>query len=246
MIDCRDYDIAVTERIKTFFNNTHWINRQSIPIKEIRDRKVLNGCDIQFPLITVRRTNCPIFSKEYNSWSRANSGQTYLTGDGLLKPYDLRDYDLALANQIIESGHRDAVSLVNSTFDLTYFIDVISLERDNFDTLMIELQENLFRVPYLSFVNLKKDGSQDKLISNQACHLLVEEIEDTSDLDNFDSGNALYRATITAKVNAYIYRKYRSKTLETVHLEFRDNTDNTDRTVLQYSIPEDNKDSNDG
>lgn len=246
MIDCRDYDIAVTERIKTFFNNTHWINRQAIPLKEIRDRKVLNGCDIQFPLITVRRTNCPIFSKEYNSWSRANSGQTYLTDNGLLKPYDLRDYDPALANQIIESGHHDAVSLVNSTFDLTYFIDVISLERDNFDTLMIELQENLFRVPYLSFANLKKDGSQDRLVGNQACHLLVEEIEDTSDLDNFDSGNALYRATITAKVNAYIYRKYRSKTLETVHLEFRDNTDNTDRTVLQYSIPESNKDNNNG
>lgn len=242
MIDIRDYDMAVVERIKAYFNNTHWINRQTIPIKDIRDRKVLNGCDIEFPLVTVRRVNCPMFSKEYNSWSRANTGQAYLTADSRYKPNDLRDYDLDLAKQIIESGNHDAVSLVNSTFDLTYYIDVISLERDNFDTILVELQENLFRVPYLQFDNLKRNGEQDKLVKGQACHFIVEEIEDTSDLENFDSGNSLYRATITAKVNAYIYRKYRSKTLEKIGMKLVDGTDTTDRTVLEYTIPEENND----
>ena len=214
MIDCRDYDIALVERIKTFYKNTHWIMRPNIPIHEIRDRKVLNGEDIEFPLITVRRTNCPMFSKEYNSWSRGNSGQSYFTGDIKISNNKLQGIDPELSQTIISSGHYDAVSVVNSTFDLTYYIDVISLERDNFDTLMIELQENLFRIPYIGFYNIKSDGNIDKLVKDQACHLLVEEVEDTSDLENFDSGNALYRATITVKLNAYIYRKYKSKSIE--------------------------------
>ena len=66
MLDIRTYDIAVTERIKQYFKNTHFIMRQSLPIQEIRDRKLLNGEDVEFPIILVRRTNCPIFSKEYN------------------------------------------------------------------------------------------------------------------------------------------------------------------------------------
>lgn len=213
MLDIRDYDIAVVERIKTFYKNTHWIMRPSIPIQEIRDRKLLDGKDVEFPLVTVRRTNCPMFSKDYNSWSRAKSGQTFLTGE-VTGQERLQDYDPELALKILASGHKDAVSVVNSTFDLTYYIDVISLERDNFDTLMVELQENLFTIPYIGFYNLKSDGSRDKLVKSQACHFIVEEVEDTSDLENFDSGNALYRATITVKVNAYIYRKYRSDVLE--------------------------------
>lgn len=214
MLDIRDYDIALVERIKTFYPNTHWINRQAIPLKEIRDRKVLNGEDVCFPIITVRRTNCPIFSKEYNSWSRAKSGKSFYTGEAPSPAQQLQNIDPELADKIVMSGHTDALSVVNSTFELTYYIDVISLERDNFDTIMVELQENLFTIPYLGFYNLKSDGSQDKIIKGQGCHLLVEEVEDISDLENFDSGNALYRATITVKVNAYIYRKFKSKTIE--------------------------------
>lgn len=219
MIDIRDYDLALVERIKAFFQNTHFIMRPTIPIKEIRDRKVLNGEDIDFPLITVRRTNCPIFSKEYNSWSRAKSGQTFYTA-GTNGTGDLTKLDPELAAKIKSTGHNDALSVVNSTFDLTYYIDVISLERDNFDTLMVELQENLFTVPYIGFFNIKSDGTKDKVITDQACHLLVEEVEDTSNLESFDSGSALYRATVTVKINAYIYRKFRSKAVESFKLKF--------------------------
>lgn len=220
MIDIRDYDLAVTERIKSYFNNTHFIMRPTIPIKEIRDRKLLDGKDIEFPLITVRRTNCPIFSKEYNSWSRANYGMSYYTGKSDPGYRSLVDYDPELAESILQTGQKDAVSVVNSTFDLTYYIDVISFERDNFDTLMVEVQENLFRIPFIGFYNIKPDGTIDKLVPNQACHLTVEEVEDVSDIDNFDSGNSLYRATITIKLNAYIYRKYKSKTVDRFNIAF--------------------------
>lgn len=214
MIDIRDYDLALVERFKAFYANTHWVNRPNLPLQELRDRKVLNGEDVKFPIVVIRRTSCPIFSTEYNSWSRAKSGQTFLTGEQQTSYMQLQDYDIELANKIMKDGHKDALSLVNSTFMLTYYLDVIALERDNFDTLLVELQENLFRNQFIDFNNLKSDGSQDRIVPGQACHLFVEEIEDTSDLENFDSGNALYRATITLKINAYIYRKYRSVTVD--------------------------------
>jgi hypothetical protein len=214
MLDIRDYDLAMVDRVKSFYKNTHWVNRPNLPLQELHDRKVLYGKDIHLPIIVVRRTSCPIFSTDYNGWARANGGQTYLTGDHKTSLRQLQDYDIELANKIRADGHDDALSVVNSTFVLTYYIDVIALERDNFDTLLVELQENLFRVPYIDFNNLKSDGSQDRVVTGQACHLNVEEIEDTSDLENFDTGNALYRATITVKINAYIYRKYRSSTVD--------------------------------
>lgn len=225
MLDIRDYDMALVERIKTYFTNTHFIMRPTIPIQEIRDRKVLNGEDIEFPLITVRRTNCPIISKEYNSWSRAKSGQTYNTSPDRSLKNNLYNYDPDLAQQIVSSGHRDGVAVVNSTFDLTYYIDVISLERDNFDAIMVELQENLFRNPYVALKNIKTNGDQDKLVTEQACHLILEEVEDTSDLENFDSGNSLYRATITLKMNAYIFRKYKEIALELVSMKLKHGDD---------------------
>lgn len=220
MIDIRDYDLALTERIKSYFDNTHFIMRPTIPIKEIRDRKILDGKDIEFPLITVRRTNCPIISKEFNSWSRAKTGASYYVGKDNQHYNSLIDYDPELADKILKSGHKDAISLVHSTFDLTYYIDVISFERDNFDTIMVELQENLFRVPFVGFYNMKSDGTIDKLVPDQACNIILEEVEDTSDIDNFDSGNALYRATLTIKLNAYIYRKYKSLCVDNVAADF--------------------------
>lgn len=225
MLDIRDYDMALVERIKTYFTNTHFIMRPTIPIQEIRDRKVLNGEDIEFPLITVRRTNCPMISKEYNSWARAKSGQTYLTSPDRSIDNNLFNYDPELAQEIIDSGFRDGVSVVNSTFELTYYVDVISLERDNFDTLVVELQENLFRVPYVALRNFKTNGEQDKLVKEQACHLILEEVEDTSDLENFDSGNSLYRATITLKMNAYIFRKYRELALHLIGIKLKHEDD---------------------
>lgn len=227
MIDTRDYDLALVDRIKSYYENTHWIMRPTIPIQEIRDRKVLNGEDITFPLVTVRRTNCPIISKDYNSWSRAREGQQYLTSPNKSLPNNLANYDPELANQIISSGHRDGVAVVNSTFDLTYYVDVICLERDNFDTMMVELQENLLRVPYIQFSNVKSDGTIDKLVPGQACHLDLEEVEDTSDLENFDSGNALYRGTLTLKLHAYIYRKYKEKAVETFGMSIDENGSST-------------------
>ncbi len=240
MIDIRDYDIAITQRIKDFYANTHFIMRPSIPLKEIRDRKLLNGCDVVFPIITVRRTNCPIISKEYNSWSRAITGQQYNTAQ-IRNPalgLDLNTRDPVLSKKITDTGHFDNVTVVNSTFELTYYIDVISLERDNFDTILVELQENLLKIPYLGFPNLKPDGTQDSLIKCQPCHIFLEEVEDTSDLENFDSGNALYRATITVKINAYIYRKYKSKAVEKIALSYnisdQFNGDNKTESIISY------------
>lgn len=236
MLDCRDYDIALVERIKSFYDNTHWIVRPTLPITELRNHKLLNGEEINFPLITVRRTKCPILNQEYNSWSRANTGKSFNTAPTTMNwQSNLYDHDKELANKIVESGHRDGVSVVNSTFELEYYIDVISFERDNFDTLIIELQENLLRIPYISLYNMKSDGTQDKLINEQSCHITFESVDDTSDFDNIDSGNALYRATITVKINAYIYRKYKAKSFEKAVITLHD-AGPSNYTISEYEL----------
>lgn len=236
MLDCRDYDMALVERIKSFYDNTHWIVRPTLPITEIRNHKLLNGEDVSFPLITVRRTKCPILNQEYNSWSRTNSGKSFNTAPTKTNwQSNLYDYDKELADKIVNSGYRDGIYVVNSTFTLEYYIDVISLERDNFDTLIIELQENLLRVPYISLYNMKSDGTQDKLINEQSCHINFESVDDTSDFDNFDSGNALYRATITVNINAYIYRKYKAKAFDKAEITLQD-SGSSNYIITKYEL----------
>lgn len=249
MLDIRDYDIAVADRIKAFFSNTYWINRPSIPLQEIRDRKVLNGCDINFPLVVVRRTNCPMLSTTYNSWSRARVGNSYYTATPESEPNRrlLQNYDRDLVEKVTSNGHNDILDVVNSTFELTYYVDIISLERDNFDTLNVELQENLFKVPYVKLPNVKTNGEIDRIIPGQACHFLVEEVEDVSDLENFDSGNALFRSTITVKMNAYIYRKFRTISIEEFNLNYdiKDIIYDVDHQQRVRSHIPDDKDSGD-
>ena len=43
MIDIRDYDLAIVDRIRSFYKNTHWVMRPNLPLQELHDRKVLNG-----------------------------------------------------------------------------------------------------------------------------------------------------------------------------------------------------------
>ena len=159
--------------------------------------------------------------KRLSSGLKINSAADDAAGLAISLKMNAQIKSLQRANQ----NANDGVSVVNSTFELTYYVDVISLERDNFDTLVVELQENLFRIPYVSLNNIKSNGEQDKLVSGQACHLILEEVEDTSDLEHFDSGNAMYRATITLKMNAYIFRKYRELALELVSMTLKHKDD---------------------
>ena len=204
MIDTRDYDLATLYRFKLFFDNTHWINDPSCNISEIRNNKIYKGERIEFPLITLRRVSTPIMYKDaQNNWAAGRTG-------------DRRGRDISIA----PDGSSSVVdmTMVQTNYELKYMLEVFSFERDNFDELVIEVQENLFRYPYLTFENWKNEELKihDPQVSGISTNLTWESTEDNTDLENFDTQTPFYRATITFTLRAYIYRKYTSLLVEEI------------------------------
>ena len=202
MMDTRDYDIATLYRFKLFFNNTMWINRPNFNISECRTNLEYEGKRIEFPLVTLRRVSTPIMYKDgQNNWAAGRTG-------------DQRGRDISIAPDGTASSAD--MTMVQTNYELKYMLEVFSFERDNFDELVIELQENLFRYPYLMFENWKnKDLNMlDPQVAGIATNITWESTEDNTDLESFDSQTPFYRATITFTVRAYIYRKYAALLIE--------------------------------
>lgn len=203
-IDVRDYDLATLYRFKLFFENTHWNNRPNCPITEIRNNHIYEGKRVEFPLIVLRRVATPIMYKDaQNSWATARTG-------------DRRGRDISIA----PDGRCTSadMTMVQTNYELRYMLEVFSFERDNFDELVVEVQENLYRYPYLTFENWKDKDLRmpDPQVAGMSTNITWESTEDNTDLESFDSQTPFYRATITFTLRAYIYRKYAALLLEEV------------------------------
>lgn len=194
-MDVRDYDLATLKRILYFFPNTHWINKPNLSIMEIRNKKIQDDKDIDFPVITVRRVSAPILYKETNSWAAGIQGDQ--GGRSIL------------VNKSGEKYGAD-ITTVQSNFELKYMVEVFSFERDNFDELFVEVQENLFRYPYITFNNYKdlENNVIDLQVPGMSTNIMVESCEDNTDFESLTSQTPFYRGTITFSIRAYIYRKY--------------------------------------
>lgn len=208
-IDVRDYDLATLYRFKLFFENTHWNNRPNCPITEIRNNHIYEGKRVEFPLIVLRRVATPIMYKDaQNSWATARTG-------------DRRGRDISIA----PDGRCTSadMTMVQTNYELRYMLEVFSFERDNFDELVVEVQENLYRYPYLTFENWKDQDLRmpDPQVSGMSTNITWESTEDNTDLESFDSQTPFYRATITFTLRAYIYRKYAALLLEEVISGYR-------------------------
>lgn len=203
-IDIRDYDLATLYRFKLFFDNTHWYNSPNLPITEIRNEHIYQGKRIEFPLLALRRVATPILYKDaQNSWANAITG-------------DRRGRDISIAPDGRVSSAD--MTMVQTNYELKYMLDVFSFERDNFDELVIEVQENIFRYPYLTFENWRNKDFRikDPQVAGMSTNIMWESTEDNTDLESFASQTPFYRATISFTVRAYIYRKYASLLLEEV------------------------------
>lgn len=203
-LDIRDYDLATLYRFKIFYPRTYWYNLPQLPITEIRNEHIYEGKRIEFPLLALRRVATPIMYKDgQNNWAAGRTG-------------DQRGRDISIA----PDGTQTSVdmTMVQTNYELKYMIDVFSFERDNFDELVVELQENIFRYPYLTFENWKnKDLDMlDPQVPGMSTNIMWESTEDNTDLESFDSQTPFYRATITFTVRAYIYRKYTALLVEDV------------------------------
>lgn len=194
-IDVRDYDIATLNRFKLFYANTFWINKPNLPISEIRDEHIYNGKRIEFPLLALRRVAGPILYRDTNSWSAGITG-------------DRRGRDISIS----PTGQRSEadMTMVQTNYELKYMLEVFSLERDNFDELLVEVQENIMRYPYITFENwrIESEDIKDPQVQGMSTNIIYESTEDNTDLENFTSQTPFYRATVTFSIRAYIYRKY--------------------------------------
>lgn len=202
-MDVRDYDIATLKRLLYFFPNTHWINKPNLSIMEIRNKKIQDNEDIDFPVITVRRVSAPILYKETNSWSSGIQGDQ--CGRSIL------------VNKSGEKYSAD-ITTVQSNFELKYMVEVFSFERDNFDELFVEVQENLFRYPYITFNNYKdsENNVTDLQVPGISTNIMVESCEDNTDFESLTSQTPFYRGTMTFSIRAYIYRKYNALLIDEI------------------------------
>ena len=204
MLDIRDYDLATLYRFKVFFKNTFWYNRPNIPITEIRNEHIYEGKRIEFPLLALRRVSTPILYKDgQNNWAVNRTG-------------DRRGQDISIAPDGKTSSAD--MTMVQTNYELKYMLDVFSFERDNFDELVVEVQENIVRYPYITFENWKfKDlNIHDPQVPGMSTNIMWESTEDNTDLESFDSQTPFYRATITFTIRAYIYRKYAALLVEDI------------------------------
>ena len=200
-MDVRDYDLAILKRILYFFPNTHWINKPNLSIMEIRNKKIQDNEDIDFPIILIRRVSAPTLYKDTNSWAAGIQG-------------DQRGRDV-LVNKKGEKYNAD-ITVVQANFELKYMVDVFSFERDNFDELFLELQDNLFKYPYVTFNNYKDLNNTviDLQVPGMSTNIMVESCEDNTDFENLTSNTPFYRGTVTFSIRAYIYRKYGTLLIE--------------------------------
>ena len=79
----------------------------------------------------------------------------------------------------------------------------------------------------------KADSGEDgKLIDGMSVHLILESVQDNSDLDNFDEHAPFYRATMNLTMRAWIFRKYRRYKVDdfTMHLNALDNEKNVQQS----------------
>lgn len=217
IVDIRDYDMGLLRRFQFFYPNTVWVNRASISIAEIRDNKIYEGQDISFPVLILRRTQCPVIYKDNNTYSQLKTGD--------------RRTNMMSPEQISANGYPDDLTIVNSSYELKYDLEIIALDRDNFDELVIEAQENLLRYPYLTF------DADDAIIDGMSVHLLLDGVQDNSDLDNFDEHTPFYRATLSLTLRAWIYRKYRRYQVEDmgIHIKAKD-TDQSKGIVTELEV----------
>lgn len=199
-IDIRDYDTAVLQRFQYYYPNTHWVHSPILPLTELRSQRWQAGGEVQFPVLLLRRIAAPLLYKDTNSWAAGRSGDeqgrvSYNTPGGTTVTADL--------------------TMVQTNYELRYMLDVFAYERDNFDALVVETQENLYRHPYVTLPQ-QSGPLPDLQLSGVSTNIVGVTIDDTTDLESHRSATPLYRATLQFQIRAYIYRKYTALLLEHV------------------------------
>lgn len=192
-MDTKMYDIAMLARWKSYFASTYWVRIGKEGNLEATEEVMSEvGHDLkevsQYPLMALQRIGIPVGLKE-NNRSTASRGA-----------------------RIAPEEHY----LTFLKFLLRYQLDIYSADRENFDQLVIEVQENLIRYPYL------KMETDDRYFGSQTFTIDVEDVQDLSDVESFKEKAPIYRATMVYTIDSLILRRFKALRMEDFVIEVKE------------------------
>lgn len=192
LLTIKDYDKANLWRWLHFFPScTFWCNAEVDTIKHVRNEilKLRPGLDQDitsiYPFLALRRVGIPGYF-DADNLSAVNRG---------------------------EEHHLKEERMLLMLCVLTYHLDVYAANREDFDDLCVELQENVKRNPYV------KICSEDPELASNSFTMDIQEFVDNTDLESFNETSPIYRATLVYTINAKIFRRERFLNAREINLD---------------------------
>lgn len=188
-----DYDQAMLARWRYYFPNTYLVNSEGGSDREVRNQIIAeSGGNLEeesiYPYLTLRRIGVPIAQPMNNNHSMVQRG------------IRIKEEEQTLAM---------------TQFKCTYQLDLYSSDREIFDEMAVELQENLLREGYLNI------DTGDRLLGNQSVTIDLEDVEDTTDVESRQDMAPIYRCTFLYSVMYTVPRRFRHLRVEEFILNFK-------------------------
>jgi len=201
----KDFDSAMLERWRFFFPHTFWVNLESDIDKEVRNQlAVLKPELVQtevsiYPYLALRRVGVPLAKPQSPNWA------------------------------MYQSGHRlpaDEVKLAMTQFKCTYQLDAYSADRELFDELMIEIQENFLRQGYLNI------DTGDRFLGKHSYTIDLDDVLDNTDIESFNETVPLYRGTFIYSIMCAVPRRFRHLRMENPIIQYEQLGDAGEREII--------------
>lgn len=194
ILTTEDYDKSMFLRWAHFFPScTYWINAETDVLKHVRNtiiatKKGVDQTNVPiYPFIAVSRVGIPEWI--FDSMSDVNRG--------VEATFNLKEY-----------------RLMNMQVKLRYHLDIYATARSDFDELVVEVQENFKRNPYVRVC------CSDFALKDSSYTMDFEEMTDNTDLETRNDSTPIYRATMVYTINAQIFRREKNLGVRDVHFDF--------------------------
>lgn len=199
-----DYDSIMLSRWRYYFPNTYLVTTDSEVDKEVRNQIVNEnpGTDQSeesiYPYLALKRVGIPEAQPMANNMSAV-----------------MRGYRL----------HEEEQVLPMTQFLCRYQLDLYSTDREIFDEMVVEIQENILREGYLNV------DTGDPKLGTQSYTIDLEEVQDNSDVESFSSKAPIYRCTFVYTIMLVVPRRWRHLRVEHFELTFKIKEESSDVTT---------------
>lgn len=199
-----DYDMIMLARWRYYFPNTYLVTTDGEADKEVRNQIANENPEVNqaeesiYPYLALKRIGVPLAQPMGNNMSAVQRG-----------------YRL----------HKEEQVLPMTQFLCTYQLDAYSTDREIFDELVVEIQENILREGYLNV------DTGDPKLGTQSYTMDLEEVEDNSDVESFSTKAPVYRCTFVYSIMYVVPRRWRHLRVEEFILTLRIKEENEDVTT---------------